>query len=65
MWLRLTGLESLRIVFKRPIDIIAEEYLDPDQVFLSKLTGILAFRKLATMGVDIEVKIQDKFIRCE
>ena len=33
--------------------------VDPDQVFLSKLTGILAFKKMSTSGVEIKFVFKD------
>ena len=59
------GLKSLSIVFNGTAHISDEEYPNPDQVFLSKLTGILAFKKLTIMGAIIEININSWYISCE
>ena len=46
----LVGLKSLKIVFSDAVYIADAEYPNLDRIFLSKLTGILAFKKLANVG---------------
>ena len=52
-------------MFNGTAHISDEEYPNPDRVFLSKLTGILAFKKLTRMGAIIEIKIGSGYISCE
>ena len=58
------GLKSLKIVFYDTVYLSGQEYPPPDQVFLSKLTGLLAFKKLTRMGAIIEINISSGFISC-
>ena len=44
----------MQLKFKARDDPIELNYI-PEQLFLSKLTGILAFKKFQRMGIDLEI----------
>ena len=52
----MVGLRKIKFaLYSNPAQ--AEVY--PDQVFLSKLTGILAFKKMARNGIEIKFVLKD------
>ena len=53
---RMAGLRKLEIEFDADHP---QPEVEPDQVFLSKLTGILAFKKMKRNGVEIHFVIND------
>ena len=56
MFVIIAGLRRLKFVFYYDD---AQAKVDPDKVFVSKLTGILAVNKLFKMGVEIQFVPKD------
>ena len=52
----IVGLRSLQIEFADDVDLL-DEYAMPGYIFLSKLTGILALRRLGSSGVLVAINV--------